>query len=306
MVAKVRSAAFTLIELLVVIAIIAILIGLLLPAVQKVREAAARMKCQNNMKQIGIAFHNYQCTLGKFPPGWSGLTPSDPDQNVMVHVLPYIEQGNVIQGYDYKKAWNNNTVPRPRPAGFRTNREIVSNDIPLLVCPSAPEQRTGKFVSDYPVSDYISSELYPIMGIPTRPTPPDAQVEGFFGKKGDAPVPGAITDGLSNTFLVFEDVGRPSFWQNGMKTGSGLSGNEQWADPANRITVQWIRTTCNRGKTFFNCNNGNEIYSFHAGNSGANFLMGDGSVRFIRDSIPGPAFKALYTRAGGEVTSGEF
>ena len=293
---RLSRSAFTLIELLVVIAIIAVLIGLLLPAVQRVRESAARSKCQNNMKQFGVAFHNHQCTTGKFPPGWAGLL--GPQQNVMVHLLPNLEQGEVVRGFDFSRGWNNAT----KPPGGRSNREIVSADIPILICPSAPGSRAGKYVSDYPVSDWIGPTAYAPLGLP--PDPPRSAVDGFFGSTGAEVTPAAVSDGLSNTFLLFESSGRPDYWLNGRAGSSNSAGNAQWADPANRITIQVI-TRCTR-KTFFNCNNGNELYSFHAGNSGANFLMGDGSVRFISDTIPGPEFRALYTRAGGETTPGDF
>jgi prepilin-type N-terminal cleavage/methylation domain-containing protein/prepilin-type processing-associated H-X9-DG protein len=295
-----RARGFTLIELLVVIAIIAVLIGLLLPAVQKTRESAARTKCQNNMKQLGIAFHNYLSVVGKFPPGWAGLTASAPDQNVMVRVLPYVEQDNIVRGYDFAKSWNNSTAN----AGGRSNLEIINHDVPLLICPSVPNARAGKFASDYCVSDSIGATARPALGYPASPAPKPAEVEGFFGTSGLAVAPHQVSDGLSNTFMVFEDVGRPQYWLNGrMASGSG-AGNEKWADPANRITIEVITSSCNQGKTFFNCNNGNEIYSFHAGTSGANFLMGDGSVQFVSDRLSGPAFRALYTRAGGEVAPG--
>ena len=95
-----KVGGFTLIELLVVIAIIAVLIGLLLPAVQKVREAAARVKCQNNFKQIGIAFHNYHVQNNRFPPGCSDR------HNYIVYILPYIEQAAAIARYDLNMTWN--------------------------------------------------------------------------------------------------------------------------------------------------------------------------------------------------------
>src|SRR5262249_46000351 len=125
-----RPRGFTLIELLVVIAIIAVLIGLLLPAVQKVREAANRAKCSNNLKQIGIALQAYHDGRGSFPAGYLELVPLTDRANWITLMLPYIEQDNVYKLYD----------PKSSVGGGTSNFELNQQQIALMRCPSAPER----------------------------------------------------------------------------------------------------------------------------------------------------------------------
>ncbi len=285
-----RSRGYTLIELLVVIAIIAVLLGLLLPAVQKVRETANRMRCQNHMKQVGLAFHAYENTYGQFPMGWVNATavPRRYSRSFVADLLPFLEQDALQRIYHFDAEWSH-----------ASNRPATGTDLRVLACPSAPP-REGKAVNDYPVSDIISHDAKRNLGIPANA--PVSAFAGFFyvpaiaGQTSTTPRAADILDGLSNTFLLFENAGRPEIWRRGQRVGNvGMysSGNEKWADPANRITIQvWCGTA-------INCNNGNEIYSFHTG--GANFVMGDGSVKFLEENITPKAFVALYTRAGSDV-----
>jgi prepilin-type N-terminal cleavage/methylation domain-containing protein/prepilin-type processing-associated H-X9-DG protein len=309
--------AFTLIELLVVIAIIAILIGLLLSAVQRVREAAARVKCQNNLKQIGLAIHNYENANGYYPIGWVLTRPKNnqPGRNYIVDLLPFLEQPAIHRLYNYALDWAD-------PG----NATATQHSIPILICPSSPELRVGMFVNDYPVSDVIDEFSLPVLvpwpnpDIPDpSPTRPIRLVGSFFmvSKNKDAyadprfaldvepPKTSDIADGLSQTFMLFEDAGRPERYEEGAWTppsrGRFPARMEHWADPENRITIQIL---C-RGTQVVNCNNGNEIYSFHAG-GGANYCFGDGSVRYIRQDISPATFAALYTRAGGELAGSDW
>src|SRR5271166_4316121 len=140
--------AFTLIELLVVIAIIAILIGLLLPAVQKVREAAARTKCTNNLKQIGLAMQNYHTSNGYFPPAF-GKTPTQPESNWAwgTYLLPYVEQGTVYS------ALAPDTTPAPTAP---TPNTMLS--LSIYVCPSDAGGPINKNLDGFAKSNYVVSE----------------------------------------------------------------------------------------------------------------------------------------------------
>src|SRR5262245_58933428 len=144
---RLRKHGFTLIELLVVIAIIAILIALLLPAVQKVRDAAARMTCQNNLKQMGLAFHNYHDALGFFPPAYTVVAQTTPmATSWATYLLPYLEQDNLYKGYDVNARLDS-----------AQNQGVARTPLKIFQCPSAPANRTytdgpvagGAFVSTW-------------------------------------------------------------------------------------------------------------------------------------------------------------
>ncbi len=292
-----RRKGFTLIELLVVIAIIAILIGLLLPAVQKVREAAARTQCQNNMKQFGLALHNYESTNGKLPASRQTVGTDKKFRSWTPVALAYIEQGNTGNKWDYTTRWD-----------LGGNYNLSLTTFKLFKCPSAPDTRrpaeikiggVGSKVQvplglgDYGSLNEVKVDFY--NGTTTGTAPGDAT--GILVKGMDTRIT-AVTDGLSNTIMLGEDAGRPDFWQNGKMTGALADNGQGWADPDCGFSMSSTSTAC-----AVNCSNNGEFYSFHTGV--VNVTMGDGSVRSIQAAVPPTSLAAMVTARGGEVVSVE-
>jgi prepilin-type N-terminal cleavage/methylation domain-containing protein len=283
---------FTLIELLVVMAIIAVLVGMLLPAIQKVREAANKARCQNNLKQIGLALHNYHDSHQVLPP--LGIHTIPFRRSFYPYILPFIEQGNIP--YDFTKECYD-----------LANAAAAQTEIKLLLCPSAPGNRKAQngVIADARPADYMG--ILVCSGV--SPTLDFYQQHAVAFPSGDPwsgamiwnePTPLArITDGTSSTILLAESAGRPDRWEKGRLTvPNGDPGIAAWTDEDMFI---WMGIK-NPSGSALNHTNYLEVYSFHLGGAGAVFV--DGSVRFIRSTITPAAMGALSTRAGGEVIGG--
>jgi prepilin-type N-terminal cleavage/methylation domain-containing protein/prepilin-type processing-associated H-X9-DG protein len=284
-----RPAGFTLIELLVVIAIIGILIALLLPAVQKVREAANRASCTNNLKQMGLALHNYHDSFETFPPGHLDID-SNNHHSWVPFILPYLEQDNLYKQYTFDVSWDQ----APNDAG--TNQ----HEIKTLLCPSAPPNRkgtNGRGINDYPAINDVGHPNTFIQPLPKT----DKSFVGILGKNVYRRI-AEVTDGTSNTLLLAEDAGRNQHWRMGQQVSNpGRAANGGWANPSDNIVLKGYDPTSDSvpGPCAINCINEQEVYSFHPG--GANVLTADGSVHFLRESVDINTLAHLITRAGGEV-----
>jgi prepilin-type processing-associated H-X9-DG protein len=320
-----------LIELLVVIAIIGILIALLLPAVQKVREAANRTKCSNNLKQLGLAMHNYHDTEGAFPPCYEKKTSSNPDyQNVpsflfrwspLAKITPYIEQDNLYHKLDLTIPLYIDTdldVSPPNVFG-------VAQVIKIYVCPSDPQ--STPINPAFGANNYVA--CYGSGANGGTHDPNNGPVDGIFYTGSKTRI-GDITDGTSNTALMSESLQGPggSAPSGPLPDGSPLrrtlytsispstkmtedlcagsmnwqtDRNSKWADGDVYCSIYDHHWTPNVSK--WDCISG--TYSWRAARSGhaggVNLLLADGSVRFVPNSVNPDTWRYLGSRNGGEV-----
>jgi prepilin-type N-terminal cleavage/methylation domain-containing protein/prepilin-type processing-associated H-X9-DG protein len=324
--ARPQRLGFTLIELLVVIAILAILIALLLPAVQKVRDAAARAQCQNNLKQIGLAIHGYHDTFKKFPVG-----EHDDDNRSWcwrTWILPHIEQGPLYSKMVAAGMWvppnmgggpngaNVDTIPNSEvgtaPAALQN---LAKNKLPIYMCPSdtlpdfdnngyAKASYCGNIGTRFQINNTTAMNV-------TGCAPANARgnlqsgVFLFSNENNETWVTrmSSIIDGTSNTFFVGEVTETANVRANNL----GDKRYPIWASGNNNGGCDGIQ---NAGAVF---RMADDVYflnrktgaqsdasfgSRHSG--GANFLLGDGAVRFVTDSINTTIYRAAATRMGGE------
>ena len=334
--ARFRQRAFTLVELLVVIAIIGILIGMLLPAVQTVREAARRSACLNNLRQLGLALHNYESALGEMPPARLGPTfgissqisnqigASSAFQSWTTTILPYVEQAAIGNLFDSSAAWFEHISTQ--------NYQLIQTPLDIFQCPSVgirnrkdPFHVIDAAVGDYGTFSEVDDDTYieVLTGFNASNVPSDRQREGLLARfKGNQLKD--CRDGLSNTLFVGECAGQPNAWIarrmmtmpdfqnyqddkianfNGIlvqKDGTG------WADPDCSFKINGASADglAKPGPKMINAINASEVYAFHPG--GANFNLGDGSTRFVSESIDADAFASLVTRDGGELIPDDF
>jgi prepilin-type processing-associated H-X9-DG protein len=292
---------------LVVIAIIAILIGLLLPAVQKVREAAARMKCSNSMKQIGLALHNFHDVRSVFPMGqpqgyyyanwYSDPLVTNNDRSCWVaFILAYIEQGPVASQYDtWSKTW----------PGYTSSSPFATVVIPTLVCPSDPNSPKVSTLGQGFHTNYVTCQGNSYATPSTDPN--GVNLNGMFYGRSKVRLTD-VTDGTSNTVMVSELLQSPDTTAHDIRgrIWNSIHAATEFSTlyPPNSTVGDNPMGYC-VAIPFVPCASQSTVNAYTLARSrhtgGVNIVLADGSVRFVRDGVNPNVWLNLGTRAGGEV-----
>ncbi|MEQ1828676.1 MAG: DUF1559 domain-containing protein [Pirellula sp.] len=337
---RTRKSGFTLVELLVVIAIIGILVGLLLPAVQAAREAARRMSCSNNLKQLGLAIHNHESTY-KNIPAWGRVipaaqyptAPANPygqraTFGVLFRLLPFMEQNNVYSIFDLKRSYLDPLNMAP-PLGTLTAAKQAEATLPIFVCPSTPQ-----VASDY--GPYFTAQGLPLPAgtpylLPRTDYRPIRAVRGSYNICANLPnsdtnnammsVPngdieakstvtfGEVSDGLSNTICFVEQAGMQKRYFRGKPLpgttllDGGLGLNSYYGDVNVARSMRGLSGALITNPTQAGCsaiNVYNEDNPYSFHVGGVQIVRGDGSVSFLSESVTPPVLIATISRNGGE------
>lgn len=310
-----RAKGFTLVELLVVIAIIGVLVALLLPAVQAAREAARRSQCQNNLKQLALAVHNFENQHKKLPLAYTNRDESGMN-NWVPFILPHVEQQNLVEGYDLNQNW-----------WVEPNRTFVQVHLPVMICPSTPNPHRfqdkpeasppnktgacGDYFAPAGVHPDINDSLSASEQINT-----DSDLRGvlrWYEEDNTVNRMADIRDGTSNTIMIGECAGREDVYRGRTFHAVEYVGPPRirarggaWATTDNAYEIgqrnPWHSSwTTIPGRVAINNSNewGHCFYSFHPG--AANFAFADGSVHALSETMSLRVLAHLVTRAGGEV-----
>lgn len=290
-------AGLTLVEVLVTISIIAVLAGLLLPAISMAREASRRAICQNNIRQLGLASLLYLNSNEEYPRS----VVVDPGHSWAPYLFPFIEEQPLYDLYNFDAKWD-------RPVNHRAIETIVEP----FGCPSSPADRI-EMIDDYQAATTDFSPVTEVSNtlISGRLVAPVGDRRGVISI--DKTTAKHIKDGMSKTILFAEDAGRPQFWlSNGRGPDSNYPGGGNlpvsggrvrgacWADRMNEIPLHGFTENGLRspGPCAVNCTNNNEVYAFHPG--GANIVFADGHTEFVSEEISIQVYSAMVTRAGYE------
>jgi len=297
---RAKTAGFTLVELLVVIAIVGMLTSIMLPAIQASREAARKLQCQNNLKQLGVGLQNYVTAMNGLPPRRQTKSPY---QGWGTFLLAYLEQTGISKNYNIKKDFFD-----------AVNRPYIAQFVPVYICPSAEQGRLIEIIDlnnkptgstgaagDYFAPNSVDAFWWPE---PQRSQAANTTECTALLDNGRRRLK-QITDGLSNTLLVAEMAGRPSHWilHRRQPDNSGLQ-YPNWWGPWASYNSSIYKTWSDDGLTpggyaTINCNNSWGIYAFHP--HGANALFVDSSVHHLNVGLDRDVFAALVTRAGNDL-----